>query len=85
MSKKLISIILFILICLSALIVLAYSFGNNIPQDIETPPQTNSPKESPGGQLFAVPETPVGTIGLISAAAMAFGIFALLKKQKNKL
>jgi hypothetical protein len=36
-----------------------------------------------GGNMFVIPETPLGTIGLISAAAIALVAFTLIKKRKN--
>jgi hypothetical protein len=43
-----------------------------------TETQDETPSEQPDHeeQLFVVPESPLGTIGIISAFALAFGIFA---------
>ena len=57
--------------------------AENQPQKIppETQPQDNPP-DLPEGPEFVVPESPIGTLGLISALATAFGIFAITKKRK---
>ena len=46
--------------------------------DSSTETQEETPSEQPDHeeQLFVVPESPLGTIGIISAFALAFGIFA---------
>jgi len=46
--------------------------------DSSTETQDETPSEQPDHeeQLFVVPESPLGTIGIISAFALAFGIFA---------
>jgi hypothetical protein len=47
-------------------------------KDSSTETQDETPSEQPDNeeQLFVVPESPLGTIGIISAFALAFGIFA---------
>jgi hypothetical protein len=47
-------------------------------KDSSTETQDETPSEQPDHeeQLFVVPESPLGTIGIISAFALAFGIFA---------
>jgi hypothetical protein len=46
--------------------------------DSSTETQDETPSEQPDHeeQLFVVPESPLGTIGIISAFTLAFGIFA---------
>jgi hypothetical protein len=46
--------------------------------DSSTETQDETPSEQPDHeeQLFVVPESPLGTIGIISSFALAFGIFA---------
>jgi cytoskeletal protein RodZ len=46
--------------------------------DSSTETQDETPSEQPDHeeQMFVVPESPLGTIGIISAFALAFGIFA---------
>jgi len=51
------------------------------PQNTESQPQSN-PLESLEGPELVIPESPIGTLGLISALAAGFGIFAIMKKRK---
>jgi len=100
MSRKRLLTIIFTIICLLAILLFVYSFTYQMPHDSETPPQdvgdgispktetSTQPNTNGGttndGNLFVIPESPVGTLGLVSAVAIAFGLFALLKKRENK-
>ena len=81
MSKKK----MFLVMCTIVLVVLvAFYFVNyrDVPANTENDqPQSTSPENTEGPQLV-IPETPIGTLGLISALAAGFGMFALLKKRR---
>jgi len=67
------------------LVVLVAFFSFNyrdVPTNTENdqPPST-SPENTEGPQLV-IPETPIGTLGLINALAAGFGMFAILKKRR---
>ncbi len=61
------------------------------PTPMVSPSPSSSPSSNPNGNqeeappsdLFVVPESPLGTLGLLSAVAVAFGIFALRKSHSN--
>lgn len=54
--------------------MLANSPPNNNPTD-------NNP-ENPKGPVLVVPENPFGTLGMMSALAAGFGLFAMKKTKK---
>ena len=66
-------------------IILATFYIMNNPNTIqsteEDQPQ-NNPPESPEEPQLVVPESPIGTLGLISALAAGFGIFTIMKKRR---
>jgi hypothetical protein len=79
MSKRKTLLILLTIICL-VIVVLSTIYNYSPTQATqEDEPQSNTlPSEGPE---FVVPESPMGTIGLISALAAASAIFALKKKK----
>ena len=80
MSKK----IMLLVICTIILIVLVASYSinyRNIPKNTENNQPQNNPPENTEPQLV-IPESRLGTLGLISALATGFGMFALLKKRR---
>ena len=56
-------------------------------QEGSTTGDTTSPttQDNQERQYFAVPESPIGTIGLISASAAAFAAFSTIKKKQRPL
>ena len=92
MSRKKLSLGFLILICIILIVsytILHYNAAKiteeNQPQDnpADNPevPQDN-PADNPEGPLLVIPETPVGTLGLISALAGGFGTFTIMKKRR---
>jgi len=68
-----------ILIVLVAFYFMSY---RNISENTEdNQPQSNPPESTEEPQLV-IPENPIGTLGLISALAAGFGMFAILKKRR---
>ena len=81
MSKKRLYIISLIIVCISQILLFSSTF-NGIGKNVESPPQSNPP-EIPEGPEFVIPESPLGTLALISALAAAFGVFALAKRGRR--
>ena len=80
MSGKKLVIIAFAFVC----IILAVSYFvsySDVPGNTESPPQ-NNPSDIPEGPEFVIPESPVGTLGLIGVLAAALGTFAIANKRK---
>ena len=87
MSKKKTLLLLLAIICVA--IILAYtmnlnSASPNTPENQSGNHSETSEQETPEGPMFVVPENPLGTLGLISAFVVAFGVFALKKKARQK-
>jgi hypothetical protein len=91
MSRRRLLAILFALICLIAILLLAINVylqaGAENPENLtgDIPLETEPPTEdlnSGDGNLFVIPESPIGTVGLVAASAIAFGLFMLLNKRK---
>jgi hypothetical protein len=82
MSKRKSLLILLAIIC-SAVVFFYAIKGNNMAQNTgENQPESNSPpSEEPE---FVVPESPLGTLALISALAAGFGIFIIKNKRKQE-
>jgi len=82
MSKKILLAISLALVCLSLILVVSYNlYYNGVAKNSESQPQVN-PSDLPEGPEFVIPEGPIGTLGLVSALAAAFGIFAVANKRK---
>lgn len=82
MSKKMLLAISLALVCLSLILVVSYNlYYNGVAKNSESQPQDN-PSDLPEGPEFVIPEGPIGTLGLVSALAAAFGIFAVANKRK---
>jgi hypothetical protein len=81
MSKK--KILYLLLAVASIAIILALLLSLNAPtgSGTQNPPANSGKPEEP---IFVIPENPLGTIGLLSALAVAFGIFALKHKAARK-
>ena len=90
--KRLVAIVFFLVFLFLIVSYVGYYKGptqtenpplNNPPESV---PQDNPPESVPDllhdAPEFIVPESPLGTIGLISAFAAALGIFAITKKRK---
>ncbi len=84
-KRRLLILLAIIGIALTLLYILD---GSRLPQD--TTPQTtegdqtqNNPPENIESPEFVIPENPLGTLGLISATAMGFGVFTLISRRRN--
>ncbi len=78
MSRKRLYVISLVIVCSSQILLFSSTF-NGIDKSVESSPQ-NNPPEIPEGPEFVIPESPLGTLALISAFSAAFGVFALSKK-----
>lgn len=81
MSKK----IMLLVICTIILIVLVASYSmnyHNIPKNTEDNQPQNNPPENTEEPQLVIPESPIGTLGLISALAAGFGMFTIMKKRR---
>jgi hypothetical protein len=79
MPKRKSLLILLAILCLA--LVLLYTLINYNPAqntELSQPQSTPPPSEEPE---LTIPEVPLGILGLISAFATAFGIFAMAKKR----
>ena len=85
MSKKatLLIALAVILIVLTASYTINYY--NTAQNTGETPSQNppEEPPETPEGPQFVIPESPLGTLGLISALAAGFGMFTIIMKKRR--
>jgi len=81
MSRKKLALGLLILACIILVVSYTILYYNTAQSTEENQPQDNTP-ESPEGPQLVVPESPVGTLGLISALAAGFGIFTITKKRR---
>ena len=83
MSKKRLLMFLFALVSISLAFAVSYGMNsNNASEGSEIPSQNNLsdlPEEPPE---LVVPESPIGTLGLIGAFAAAFGMFVIIHKRK---
>ena len=78
MSKRKSLLILLAILCL--VMVFSYTIINyNSSQNNEVSQPQNTPPPSEGPEL-TIPEAPLGILGLISALAAGFGIFAMTKR-----
>jgi len=84
MSKKKRLPVLVAIVCVAIVLLYLinrYTTAQSIAQN--NPPQNNSP--SPEGNLLVVPESQLGTAGLISALAASLAIFIMMKKGKPSI
>ena len=69
-------------IILIALVAFYFMNYRNISENTEdNQPQSNPPENTEEPQLVIL-ENPIGTLGLISALAAGFGMFAIMEKRK---
>ena len=69
-------------IILIALVAFYFMNYRNISENTEdNQPQSNPPENTEEPQLV-IPENPIGTLGLISALAAGFGMFAIMKRRR---
>jgi len=86
MSKR--KILLFALILLFLVLSTLYLLNYRTPNDttLASPPPQNNPtsdgESTPKGPVLTVPESPIGTIGMISALMAGLGLFATTKRKK---
>lgn len=81
MSKK----IMLLVICSVVFIVLVASYFmnyRNVPEGSENNQPQNNPSEDTEEPQLVIPESPIGTLGLISALAAGFGMFTIMKKKR---
>ncbi|TRZ53363.1 MAG: hypothetical protein D4S01_01505 [Dehalococcoidia bacterium] len=69
------------IVCLSLILTASYLFNQNNIAKSEPQPQSDF-AEAPGGSLLVIPESSIGTLGILGALAGAFGMFVILKKRK---
>lgn len=86
MSKKKLSLILFIIAFVTLVAFFTVTSHTNIQSTEDTDNANNQPTNdantTPKGPLLVVPENPLGTIGSIAAAASGFSLFVFFKKRK---
>ena len=70
------------IVSILSILIAAYYLNIGIATNNGENPPTPTEEVPPGG-FFVVPETPLGTLGLISATATAFIVLALNKKRKQ--
>ena len=83
-KRKLILSAIIVLIFVGIIMTFVLNLSNHPSAAVATP--DNLPSENPENSdapVFVIPENPLGSIGLISGLAVAFGIFALRKRQEN--
>jgi hypothetical protein len=83
-KKKLLTT-LFAIICLISIFTLAYNLTVQSTPTETTGPENETPLNSKPlerDDLFVAPESPLGTLGLVSTSAIAFGLYALKKRRK---
>ena len=81
MSRRKLSLVLLILACIILVVSYTVLYYNTAQSTEESQPQNNPPENSEGPQLV-IPESPVGTLGLIGALAAGFGTFTIMKKRR---
>ena len=54
----------------------------NISENTEDNQLQSNPHENPEEPQLVIPESPIGTLGLVNALAAGFGMFAILKKRR---
>jgi hypothetical protein len=81
---------LFILLATIGIILTLLSVLNSLrvpqsttAQTTEEDPMQNDLPDNVNRPELVVPEAPLGTLGLISAIAMGFGVFTLISKRRN--
>jgi len=79
-KKRLLPLLLLALLCISAIILFVATFSSTQAGIIEQPQGNTDTK--PPAETFVVPENPLGILGLMSALAVAFGIFNFKKKRQ---
>jgi hypothetical protein len=76
-------LLLLALLCLTSILVYMATYSATQASVQEEEPQGNSNLGPPEeGANFVVPENPLGILGLMSALAVAFGIFNFKKKRQ---
>lgn len=80
MSKKKALLLILALICI--VIIIFYMMQSpSYDQNTEEDQTQSNPPENPKEPQLVIPESPLGTLGLISALAAGFGIFEIIKKK----
>lgn len=80
MSSRKLLILIVGVFCVISVVIYYMNYGN-LPQNEGNQPLSDP--NTPEGSVFVIPESPLGTLGLISALAAALGLFALGKKKQN--
>lgn len=79
MSKRRSLVLLIVVICVA--IILSYlliNYNGRSQSPEENPSESTS---TPPGPVLVIPEVPLGILGSISALAIGFGIFIIMKKR----
>ena len=82
MRRKRLALLSLTIILLASMLIVVYALGNNPTQPPEEIPPANSLNDEIPDLIFVVPETPIGTLGLLGAMAIALGIFATIKTKR---
>ena len=79
MSKRKSLALLLVVICVA--IILSYMLinYNGRSQSLEENPSDST--SNPPGPVLVIPEVPLGILGSLSALAIGFGIFIIMKKK----
>lgn len=82
--SKIILIILTISVVIGVSLAIIFGFNLNEAKEGKSQqnlPEEQNPPETPSPQLV-IPQTPLGTIGVFSAIAIALGCYLMIKKRK---
>lgn len=69
------------IICLSLILGLSSLLNSNNIAKSEPLSQSDI-AEAPSGSLLVVPESPIGTLGVLAVLGAAFGLFVTIKRRK---
>ena len=74
---------IFGIIFVLALLLFTYNLSLAQPQGDDNGPELpENPQLMGDGSLFVVPESPLGTFGIVVSCALALGLFAMRTKRK---
>ena len=82
MRRRKLALLGLTIIFLISMLIVVYALGNNPTQPPEELPPANSLNEEIPDSIFVVPESPIGTLGLLAAMAIALGIFVTIKTKR---
>jgi len=70
------------IIAILSIILFAYNLTAGQPVLGETSPLESENPDIDGGSMFVVPESPIGTFGMLCSCALALGLFAIRTRRK---